>query len=336
MMVRGGRLEALGSRLSVRGLLEVCSVILCVATATSFLARRWWVFELTSHFREHMAVGLFALATIWAVIRHSKLTVICGVCAVIHGVAVAPQLWPNAERNVEGEAAGGTRLRLAALNVYSGNQRTDLVLELLRATDADVILLMEVNRRWLEALSPLCDTYPHRVTKPRQDNFGIALYSRLPLTRALVLELGDAQVPSIAAHIHVGEQEVFFLGTHPLPPGTAESSFLRNEQLQQIAAYVRGQDAPRIVLGDLNVTPWSPYFADLLRDSGLKDTSRGRGRFGSWPATLPLGRIALDHCLVSPSLGVLDKRLGPNVGSDHLPVVVDLQLPPPTSADRPR
>jgi endonuclease/exonuclease/phosphatase (EEP) superfamily protein YafD len=43
---------------------------------------------------------------------------------------------------------------------------------------------------------------------------------------------------------------------------------------------------------------------------------------------MPLGRIPLDHCLVSSGLDVLDKRLGPQVGSDHLPVVIELQIPP--------
>jgi endonuclease/exonuclease/phosphatase (EEP) superfamily protein YafD len=79
-----------------------------------------------------------------------------------------------------------------------------------------------------------------------------------------------------------------------------------------------------ILFGDLNVTPWSPYFADLLKHGGLKDTSQGRGLFGSWPSWLPGLRIPLDHCLTSPAILVADKRLGPKVGSDHLPMMIDL------------
>jgi len=221
----------------------------------------------------------------------------------------------------------GPRLRIVALNVHTENERSHLVREFLRHAEADVILLMEVNARWLNDLASLRTNYPQVIAEPREDNFGIVLFSRLPLTNSAVIELGKAGVPSIAATVEVGGQNVFLLGTHPLPPGSAENARLRNEQFQEIAAHIRSQTLPAIVLGDLNSTPWSPYFKDLLRDSHLLDTSQGRGLFGSWPAWLPGARISLDHCLISASIRVIDKQLGPSVGSDHLPVIVDLQVP---------
>jgi endonuclease/exonuclease/phosphatase (EEP) superfamily protein YafD len=164
------------------------------------------------------------------------------------------------------------------------------------------------------------------IAEPREDNFGIALFSRLPSTNSELIELGKAGVPSIATTIFVGGQEVFLLGTHPLPPGSAEYARLRNEQLQEIAALIRRHDMAAIVLGDLNCTPWSPYFTDLIRDSGLKNASQQRGLFGSWPAWLPLARIPLDHGLVSPTIRIIQKWTGPPVGSDHLPLVLELQI----------
>jgi endonuclease/exonuclease/phosphatase (EEP) superfamily protein YafD len=79
------------------------------------------------------------------------------------------------------------------------------------------------------------------------------------------------------------------------------------------------------VVGDLNVTPWSPTFRDLLQAPGLVDTARGRGLRGTWPVCLPGMRIPIDHCLVSGDLQVLDRQVGPGVGSDHFPVMADLQ-----------
>jgi len=146
------------------------------------------------------------------------------------------------------------------------------------------------------------------------------------MTNCNVVELGGAGVPSIEATILVGNQQFHLLGTHPLPPGSPEYARLRNEQYRLIANHVQHQGLPTVVVGDLNATPWSPFFAGLLRESGLLNTSQGRGVFGSWPAWLPLGRIPLDHCLVSPSIQIANKWLGPQIGSDHLPVVVDLQL----------
>ena len=309
--------------MSIWGLVEVVGVLLCAATMAGFLARLWWVFELASHFRLHLAIGLAGLAVVWAVKCCWRMASICGVCAAVNAVLVLMVLLPV-------ETTGsqtGIRLRLASVNIHTENQRSDLVLKFLQAADADVILLLEVNEAWMNALQPLRTHYPQVIAEPREDNFGIALFSRLPLTNSEVIELGQAEVPSIATTVSVGGEQVFLLGTHPLPPGSAEYARLRNEQLQEIAALIRRRNMPAIVLGDLNCTPWSPYFTDLLREGELKNTSQRRGLFGSWPAWLPLARIPLDHGLVSQNICVVEKRMGPPVGSDHLPLILELQIP---------
>jgi endonuclease/exonuclease/phosphatase (EEP) superfamily protein YafD len=312
------------ARLTVWGLLEIVAVLVCLATVTGFLGRRWWIFELTSHFRLHLAVALGALTTIWAMKRRWRMAAICGTAAAVNAGLVLIFLWPEPHP----EATVGPRLRLVTLNVHTANERSELVLEFLRRMDADVVLLMEVNERWMSALGSLRTNYPHLIAEPREDNFGIVLFSRLPLTDRAVVEFGKAEVPSITATIAVEGQAIFLLGTHPLPPGSAENARLRNEQLKEIAARIRRGAMPAIVLGDLNCTPWSPYFGELLRDGGLQNTSRGRGFFGSWPAWLPFARIALDHCLVTPAIHVINQQLGSPVGSDHLPLVIELQIPP--------
>ena len=282
------------SSLTVWGLLEVGAGLACLATVTGFLGRLWWIFELTSHFRLHLALSLGAIAGGWAVKRRWRMAAICGGGAAINAGLVLLLLWPGGKA----VATAGPRLRLVSINVQTENERSDLVLEFLRRTDADVILLMEVNERWMNALESLRTNYPQVIAKPREDNFGIALFSRLPLTNSEVIELAQAEVPSIVTILEVGGQNIFLLGTHSPPPGSAENARLRNEQFREIAARVSRRTTPAIVLGDLNSTPWSPYFSELLRESGLKNTSQGRGLFGSWPAGMPFARraaaIALD------------------------------------------
>ena len=302
-------------------------MLACLATATGFCGRLWWVFELTSHFRLHLALLLGALAVVWMGKRRWRIVALCGIGAAVNAVLVLRLLGPE-EMTV---MAAGPRLRLVAMNVHTENERSDLVLKFFCRTDADVILLMEVNEHWLHALASLRTNYPAVITEPREDNFGIALFSRLPLTNSAVVTIGNAKVPSFATTVEVGGQSAFLLGTHPLPPGSSENARLRNEQLQEIATRIRCCALPVIVFGDLNSTAWSPYFDELLRDSRLKNTSQGRGLFESWPAWLPLARIALDHCLVSASIRVINKQLGPSVGSDHLPVIVEVQIPTPAN-----
>lgn len=311
------------STLTLAGLLEVVTFGALAATMAGFLARVWWVFELATHFRPHLAVALGALLVVWMIRRRGWLAAGCALFAGINAFPVMLFLWPAASS----EHVAGAQLRLVAVNVHTANPHTKKVLEFLQAANADVVLLMELDGRWVEALKPLKATHPHSVFGAREDNFGIALVSRLPMTNCNIIEFGDAGVPSIDAVVLVGDQRFHLLGTHPLPPGSTEYARMRNEQYRLIANHVRRHEQPTVVIGDLNATPWSPFFAGLLRESGLVSTSQGRGLFGSWPARLPFGRIPLDHCLVSPSIQVVNKRLGPHIGSDHLPIVVDLQLP---------
>ena len=60
---------------------------------------------------------------------------------------------------------------------------------------------------------------------------------------------------------------------------------------------------------------------------GGSDTRAGFGVQPTFPASSWLVRIPIDHVLVSCSVGVTERRVERDVGSDHLPVVVDLKLP---------
>ncbi|HEU4601170.1 MAG TPA: endonuclease/exonuclease/phosphatase family protein, partial [Steroidobacteraceae bacterium] len=83
---------------------------------------------------------------------------------------------------------------------------------------------------------------------------------------------------------------------------------------------------PLLVAGDFNITPWSSYYQQFVKDSTLSDSDWGQGLPASWPSVLgPLG-IRIDHCLHSAHWDVIATHTGPELGSDHLPVTVDLQL----------
>jgi len=310
---------------SLNGFLEIGSTLCGVVTLTGFFGKLWWLLELTSHFPFHLAIASLFFTGIWTLKRCWRWAIFSGVVAAINTTLVLALFWGLNQP----APATGQRLRLVAVNVHTANPHTELVLSFLQKADADVVLLMEVNMPWMDALGSLSNRYPEIIGEARSDNFGIALLNRVPSTNSTVVYLGEAEVPSVRTTLFINGQTVTLLGTHPLPPGSAEYARLRNDQLHSIAATVRESSGPTIVVGDLNATPWSPYFRELLHVGGLRNTSQGRGVFGSWPAGLPVGRIPLDHCLISPSLQVIDKQLGPKVGSDHLPIVIDLQIPPP-------
>lgn len=307
------------------GLVEAAGVLAGLATGVGWLGRIGWAFELVSHFRVQLALTFAVLGLIAVLGRRWKLAVLMLVGVAVNAVPIGLAIRPGGRPAHE----GGRSIRLMALNVHTANTRSDLVLEAVRQADPDVLLLLEVNDRWMAELAPLQSNYPQVLAEPRLDNFGIALLSRWPIRQQEVLELGGVPVPSLAVELAVEGHRFWLLGTHPVPPGSPGETRERNRQLSAIADWAREQTGPTLVLGDLNATPWSPYFRDLVRESGLMDARPAWGLFTTWPARSWLLRLPLDHGLVSPDIRVVARRVGRDVGSDHLPIHFELVIPAP-------
>ena len=207
------------------------------------------------------------------------------------------------------------------VNTYYGG--VSRVAKAIRSEKPDLLLLLEVDRHWLSNLKPELAQFPSRLMEPREGNFGIALFSRFQWDAARVVFIGEANLPSVQARIAVGEARVHVLGTHLPPPVGHRSWALRNNQLAELAHHLRGITGPQIVLGDMNATPWSYHLERFLGESGLEDSAKGRCLIGTWPVFARPFSIPIDHCLHRGGIVVLGRRHGPNVGSDHLPIIVD-------------
>jgi endonuclease/exonuclease/phosphatase (EEP) superfamily protein YafD len=312
------------SSFSLGGLLDAAGAVMAAATAAGFLAQTWWLFELTVHFRVQLAAGLALLAMLAGIRRRWRVAAIFSGFLLANLMVVLPGLVPEREP----DPSGSQRLRAVLLNVHARNEQYAAVRDFLQAANPDLLLLEEVTPVWTNELRAVLDRYPHSVVVPRDDNFGVALFSRHPLTNVAIRAFGGAAIPSLLATASINGIATRLAGLHPLPPGTAENARLRNAHLAAAAQEIGSGTGPVIVLGDLNTSPWSPWFKRFLREARLKNSSQGRGLFASWPVQFWPLRIPLDHCLVSPPIGVAAKTLGPDVGSDHLPIVVDLLLPP--------
>ena len=83
------------------------------------------------------------------------------------------------------------------------------------------------------------------------------------------------------------------------------------------------QDRPHaIVMGDFNCEPGSPELRLLTTAAGLCDPV---GAIHTWPSWQPARMI--DHILVTPSLRVEQTAALPALGSDHLPIAMEVALP---------
>lgn len=303
------------------GLFGLAVAAVCLLTILGFLGRLWWFFDLTSHFRSQYLFILILSSLIFLLGKQPAAAVGAAAFALINLVSVAP-LYIYSNPAIDHVPSR----RILLLNVLQRNNHYEEVRNLIRSEQPDVLILVETNQKWLDELNEFQSVYPYSHNKPREDNYGVALFSREPLQEAEIRYFGEAGVPSVVAHLLIDGSPLTVIGTHPPPPKGAMNSTFRNLQLDALADFTREQSGEVILCGDLNMSPWSPYFWRLLKKSGLQNSARGFGLQPTWPTDRPFLRVPIDHCLVSAGVTITDRKIGPFVGSDHFPVILDFSF----------
>lgn len=280
------------------------------------------MFDLLSHFRVQLFSGMLVLLTTLLIGRRYRTVAALAPFALLNLAVILPLYLDMPPR----PDATGTTLRVLHANANSRTGDPDRVADLIEKFKPDIVHIVEFDESWRRNLADALDDYPCSVARPRDDNFGIALYTRLPMRRSEIVALGEARLPTIIAEVETDAGLLTLVGTHPLPPVSARYSRLRDEQLTRLGDRVLDVGAPVLLLGDLNATPWSHAFRDLLDRAGLRDSERGFGVQPTWPAGNLLLGVPIDHALHSPDIVIRDRRIGPDVGSDHLPLLIEFAL----------
>lgn len=313
------RTEGSTSRGRARRIVARAAVALLTAAAlvhptATLLSRSSWRAELLCHFPlPGLTVTLTALA---ATLRRRRAAVALAVLAVLQAIPLFHCMGPNP---VPPDPRSSARLRLLMANLFVENARYDALVRLIRREHPDIVGLVEFTPEWRDGLAEVRAGFPYRVEAPFGP-MGLALWFREPPLKAGPPEWLLAEGwPSLHAEVGFAGRPRHLWLVHPKWPFGRRGV----PELAALADRVRWTGGSRIVIGDLNSTEGSPFFADFLRGSGLRDTRLGFGRQPSWPVGIPL-RIALDHAFVSGDLAVAYRRLGPEIGSDHYPLILDL------------
>jgi len=236
-------------------------------------------------------------------------------------------------------------VRACSLGRYGG--AVDRVAAAIGAAEPDIVALQEVEagvarsgfRDQTQELADRLDWQSHFQPSMKGDRggaFGNALLSRLPLRLVASGLLPQLLVGVVREPRGVSWHAVSFDGRE-LQVLVTHLGLTRRERLAQVEALLgplwMGDPrcaAPRLLCGDLNCRPGSPEHRRLeetLVDAAL--VSPPAGGSATFPALRPL--VRLDHVLVSPDVRVLRTAVPRNRelrrASDHLPLLVDLQIP---------
>ena len=315
----------------VRSAARVCVWALVALSLAALFGRRP-VFELATHFRLQYALASTLCAAALACVRAWKSVALAVCCAAVCWAYVVP-FYLHGETGANSNAMPGheTRLVLMFANVEGNNTEYGALLSSVGEVRPDVLALAELTPEWWARVrEPLAREYPYAVPLPKQGGSGLALFSRFPLEDAEAFDVDASTHPLMRARVSLPRATLQLLLMHPPTPVRLDKFAYRAGQFKRASELLNSETGPRALVGDLNATPWSPYFRELLRGTRMRDVRRGAGLLPTWPAYLPsFLRIPIDHCLVSEEVRVRDVRTGPPTGSDHLPLVVELGIPTP-------
>lgn len=325
----------------MKWLLIGLAVLFIVMTVLPVFRHDWWVIRACDFPRQQIAVfGVLVLGGYLAVFNtHWMETVVLTALAG----AVAYQgywIWPYTpyapvQALDAPEPRPDDQIAVLVFNVCIHNHDVEAFLAEVHRIDPDLILVLEATPEWAEALQVLQDEYPNAVEHPREDPYGIALYTRYSLRDPSVKFIVDDAIPSVHATVALPSgNDVRFIGLHPRPPHPEEDrdTVHRDAELllvgHEVERLLDEVDLPIIVAGDFNDVSWSYVTLLMRRISGLLDPRIGRGPINTIHTRYPFARCPIDHVLHSPHFTVQTLERGPDIGSDHFPLLARLQREP--------
>jgi endonuclease/exonuclease/phosphatase (EEP) superfamily protein YafD len=278
-----------------------------------------WLLDLFSHFRLHYIAALALCAVALLLMRQwqsAALAITAGVMACLPAFDYlssppAPSQAPT--------------LKAISLNLWFRNDDLRAAVDYLETSGADVLVLQEISERRARTIAPLLKSYPHAYLKGAERSDTV-LFSKWPFLSVVTEPLAEHGVSAIRSIIDWRGRPITLIAAHLHWPIGPRSSVRRNAELAGLSRLAQPLEEPLVMVGDFNITPWSPHFRTLTDTFGLDDCALGHGFNPTWPSYILPAGIRIDHCFATTHWKTVSVWTGPHVGSDHRPMGVELQL----------
>ena len=243
------------------------------------------------------------------------------------------QLWriypytPFAKVELKLAPDGPDSIKVLSANVLMENREYGLLIQVIDQFDPDILLLMETDQIWVDAVEPVLARYSTVIREANSDHYGMVFATRLPADEARILRLTSDETPSVFAQLLSPSGTVFhFVGLHPQPPVPGQDTEERDAQIYYAALFSRKSDVPVIATGDFNDVAWSATSRTFKHVGRYLDPRIGRGFFASFDAKKFYLRFPIDQLFMTEDVALVSiERLG-YIGSDHFPMAARIRV----------
>ena len=326
----------------MRYLLYALAVFLAGFTFLSLIRQGWWWARVTDFPRQHVAIAIVLTLAAWSLyIKIEWLPLLAiGLLLAALGVQIAyivnftPLVKvqvPRVEKPVI-----DNQFSILIANVRQKNKEYHKLLDLVKEVEPDMIIALETDNQWLENIKELKAIYPYHVLQPQDNTYGMLFFSRLPLANEEVLTQIRDDIPSIQATVTLRSGQKFrFFGIHPEPPSIGKGTEERDAELLLTGEKMLEQELPALIAGDLNDVAWSHTTRLFLRTTKCVDPRVGRGFYNTYNCNVPVFRYPLDHVFHTEEFSLVEMSRQKDIGSDHFPMLIKLQLHKQDVSDSP-
>lgn len=305
----------------------------------------WWVRGVDFPRIQIMVLGIIAwivMITFWSEWQLGQWILFVSLSATLafqlRMVLPYTKLWKKEVEHAKVDKDGTSHhIKIMVSNVLTPNDETQKLVELVQQHQPEILITLESDKKWEQALHQVEADYPYTVKVPLDNLYGMHLYSKLELIDPEVKYLMVDDIPSIHTQLRLQSGRVIWLYClHPMPPSPTEAdkSTTRDAELLMVGKHIKENKQTAILAGDLNDVAWSQTTRRFQRISGLLDPRIGRHFINTFHVKYPFLRWALDHLFHSACFTVVDIRRLPSVGSDHFPVLTTLQYEPEKEAQQ--
>ncbi len=282
----------------------------------------------------HFAPLTLGAATIAAGIQgalgptREKATLTCALLAM--AILIAFMVPEYVAKVVQSHVAPrGQTIKVIEMNLWSENVDPAGTARWLAAQHADVLILEEVVAAGYPVPDLVKTVYPYRThCEPDVPCTTFILSRRPPRAGGVYPSPDSSGLHSAAwATFGAGPSAYTVIGDHALWPRPSQHQQSQTALLAaRFAAFDRNS---LIVAGDFNSTPWS---FSLRRQDALFGLERRTRALFSFPVRTysryrlwtPVPILPIDHIYAGKGWRTVSVRLGPRLGSDHLPTVAVL------------
>jgi endonuclease/exonuclease/phosphatase (EEP) superfamily protein YafD len=303
--------------------LFVLLATLAMASVVTWLGPVLPAADALCHFRLHLAAAA-GLLVLPALLAHRRAVAAAVVLAALN-VAGAQPLRVGIEPSL-----GGARLKVLTLNIFRFADNSDAIRALIARENPDIVLLQEVRGGRIGLLASLKREYPWQVHCAFEQRCWTAVLSRHPFATKGAGHLGNHPAGMAWATFGPDLDNLAVASVHLRWPIVSDQA----GQLRRLALEVTSASGPVLLGGDFNATAWSSVMRRFSAETGLKPA----GAFTpTWPArsfsptrgcAVCFPQLQIDHFMVGPGLRLLSHRSGDYVGSDHLPLVAEIEIGP--------